>query len=112
LVLDAQEVAGAQLPFVFTDGHAVIGYTRFFTDLEAITNVDFEVMRARYWNDTSEDGDRKRRRQAEFLVHTYVPWELIREIGVLDSQMRDRVNLLLRGETHVPPVRIRAGWYY
>lgn len=43
-------------------------------------------MGERYWNDTPEDGDRKRRRQAEFLVYTSLPWRLIEEIGVISRK--------------------------
>lgn len=56
------EVAG--LSFVFTDGHAVMAFTDFFDDLNYLSAIDWDVMESRYWNDTNEDNDRKRRRQA------------------------------------------------
>lgn len=112
LVVDAEEVATSGLRYVFTDGHAVMGYSRFFTDLADMNAIDWEVMRARYWYDTDQDGDRKRRRQAEFLIHEQVPWSLIREICVLDRVARDLVLETLRGVNEHPPVVVRSGWYY
>jgi len=44
-------------------------------------------MQARYWSDTNTDNDRKRRRQAEFLVHNFFPLRLVEAVGV---RTRDR----------------------
>ncbi len=71
LVSSAEAVQVAGLPFTFTDGHAEMDISRFFTDLHDLDKVDWEMMQAKYWNDTLQDGDRKRRRQAEFLVHQF-----------------------------------------
>ncbi len=82
LVLTVEQVQEAGLGFAFTDGHAIVLLTEFFDDFNDLDQVDWSLMRARYWNDTQEDGDRKRRRQAEFLVHRFVTWGLISEIAV------------------------------
>jgi hypothetical protein len=72
----------------FTDGHADMGMTEFCDDLGRMTDlVSAEIMQSQYWNDTAEQPDRKRRRQAEFLVHECFPWKLIREIGVHDASI-------------------------
>jgi ssDNA thymidine ADP-ribosyltransferase, DarT len=52
--------------------------------------IDWDVMKSRYWNDTNEDNDRKRRRQAEFLVRHFSPWQLITEIGVMNYTIKHR----------------------
>jgi hypothetical protein len=112
LVADAEAVAGAGLGYAFTDGHAAMAISAFFTDLRDLARVDWAVMRGRYWFDTQEDQDRERRRQAEFLVHRFLPWRLVQEIGVLTAAMRERVESLLPGEGHRPSVVVRPGWYY
>lgn len=75
-------------------------------------------MTARYWYDTDDDPDRKRRRQAEFLVHDFFPWELVSYIGVYDRSaigVYDRsaaqvVGKVLKGDN--PKTGIEPGWYY
>ena len=62
-----------ELPFVFTDAHAIRRLSNFYTDLSDLNNVDWNVMKSDYWNDTNEDMSRKARRQAEFLVQHHVP---------------------------------------
>jgi hypothetical protein len=52
------------------------------------------------WADTLEDGDRVRRRQAEFLVHDAVPLSLVEQLAVID----DAVSAL--------PLVVRPDWYF
>ena len=113
LVCEAEAIEAAEICFVFTDGHAVIGYTSFFDDLQDLDlAIDWEIMEARYWADTDEDGDRKRRRQAEFLIHEFCPWTLIQEIGVIDNEIKKKVKEMLWNERHCPPVTVYSSWYY
>lgn len=76
LVSSAEVVQEAGLAFTFTDGHAEMDISTFFTDLNDLEKIDWDIMQSRYWYDTLKDGDRKRRRQAEFLVHSFFPWHL------------------------------------
>src|SRR5262245_53921500 len=100
-------------PCVFTDGHAIMALSEFFEDLAALDRVDWPVMAGRYWNDTQEAPDRKRRRQAEFLIHKELPWALITEIGVADQRIAAQVSAVLTGgESHRPAVSVRPDWYF
>jgi len=74
--------------------------------------INWDIMAAKYWRDTLEDGDRKRRRQAEFLVHQEVPWSLIRGIGRMDAAISDEVNQILRQFGQKMTARLRPHWYY
>jgi ssDNA thymidine ADP-ribosyltransferase, DarT len=112
-VCEAESISSTGIEFAFTDGHAIMGYSSFYNDLNVLDDViDWNVMKTNYWADTDEDGDRKRRRQAEFLVHQICPWHLIREIGVNNSQMKGKVEELLQNVNYCPPVRVYSSWYY
>ncbi|WP_083800169.1 DarT ssDNA thymidine ADP-ribosyltransferase family protein [Desulfobacca acetoxidans] len=39
--------------------------------------------------------DRQRRKQAEFLIYRFCPWDLIQEIAVVNVGLRDRVRDIL-----------------
>jgi hypothetical protein len=112
LVSTIQAVAQAGLPYVFTDGHAVVQYTSFYTDLQRLDQVDWDIMQGRYWYDTPNDPDRKRRRQAEFLVYREFPFSLVHEIGVYHAEMRTRVETILQNSDHKPAANLRQNWYY
>jgi hypothetical protein len=112
LVSTAQAVAEADLPFIFTDGHATMNFTEFFEDLAELNRVDWKVMHGQYWNDTPETPDRKRRRQAEFLVHRMFPTTLIEGISVKNDDIKEQVLGILRGAGLEVPVQIKPSWYY
>jgi hypothetical protein len=106
----AEAVKKAGLRWVFTEGHADMDYTDFFDDLKDLDKIDWDLMQARYWHDTNNDPDRKRRRQAEFLVHEFLPWGLVSYIGVYDRSIAETVGKLLKGDG--PEVGVQGGWYY
>lgn len=108
-----EAVIEAGLTFVCTDGNAAAAITAFYDDEELIGEVvDWPLMEARYWNNTREDGDRRRRRGAEFLVHRAVPLELIAEAGVYDASVKARVEQIVTDARSELPVTVRRGWYF
>jgi hypothetical protein len=112
LVTSIKSVLEAGSEFVFTDGYAIMVYTDFYIDLRDLDQLDWDVMKSRYWADTEEDMDRCRRRQAEFLIHARFPFRAIEEIGVIDRNVQADVAALLRGTAFQPAVTVRSGWYY
>jgi hypothetical protein len=104
-------IDAAGLDFVFTDGHAVMRFTDFFKGLEGLNKIDLEVMNPSLWFDTEEDPDRKRRRQAEFLVYKCVPIDILLGFAVKNEEMKRKVEDILHKYNHNKPVAIR-NWYY
>lgn len=69
-ISSVQKIMDMQLDFVFTDGHAVDGFSSQYTvaDIQNIdTILDKNAINAKYWTDEN-DLDLKRRKEAEFLV--------------------------------------------
>ena len=64
LVVNIDDVVAQELPFVFTDGHAEMAVSGQYTDLTDLTNIDWELMKSVWWNDTIQYPNRKPRRQA------------------------------------------------
>ena len=112
LVSKLQKVLEAELSFFFTDGHALMQFTQVYQDPKDLDKIDWEVMRAVYWNDTTEDSDRKRRRMAEFLVHEHFPVECIGLIAVKNQKKKKQVEQLLYQSNRQIPVKVYENWYY
>lgn len=114
LVSCAQDVEAAGAGFAFTDGHGLATFTRWYDDLAHLDSVDWPLLAQRYWNDTPQDNDRQRRKQAEFLVVNSVSWSLIQAIVVLNDQMKARVEAILQANPQHPPlpVIVNPGFYY
>jgi hypothetical protein len=114
LVTTVAAVQTAGAAFVFTDGHGLAAFTGWFDDLAKLGEVDWEMVRQRYWADTLEDDDRQRRKQAEFLVHRFVDWSWIKGIAVIDAEVQHQVEAVLAAHPHChqPPVKVLPNWYY
>jgi hypothetical protein len=114
LVSSMDDVRSFQPPlqWLFTDGHAVIELSNYYNHAADLDKIDWDIMERRYWADTVEDGDRERRRQAEFLIYQFFPWRLISKIGVMNQRTRERVTTILALSEHKPTVAVEQGWYY
>ena len=111
-VTEAEYLASKGYEIVFTDGHPITEPKAFFNDLKDIDEVDLALMKSKYWSDTDADPDRKRRRQAEFLVRGKLAWEDISGIAVRTPAMHAWVEEALRDTPYTPPCILKPTWYY
>lgn len=112
IVSKASIVQEANIPFVFTNGHALMDFSIFRNSLDDLHIIDWEVMRSKYWRVTEADNDRMRRRMAEFLIHQHFPARLITSIGVKSEEIAVAVKTILdRFALHVK-VNVLPDWYY
>jgi hypothetical protein len=86
LVVSVEEVAAAGLGFVVYDGHALSAFSRSFHTLDGLRHLDWEAIDGSQFG--NDDRDLKRRKQAEFIVHDAVPWNLVKGIAVCDTIAR------------------------
>jgi hypothetical protein len=112
LVSTAETLADLGVRFAFTDGHGIMAVTRFFDDLGDIGEVDWGIMATRYWRDTNDDPDRKRRRQAEFLAYEFVPWSVFQGVAVRRASQIAAIRELLDAAGRDTPARAKPEWYY
>lgn len=112
LVASVEAIHASGIQFVFTDGHAVVEMSSYYADLTDLSHIDWPLMTSKYWNDTLDDGDRSRRRQAEFLVHRFLPWNQVREVAVLNATMRQQIQTYVAQAAYQPSVMICRSWYY
>lgn len=109
LVSSAEAVAEAKLPFVFTDGHAIIGYVNHFNRLEDLPKVPWDAIRAQYWNNLV---DGRCKRQSEFLVRDFFPLPLVGGIGVANEKRKAEVEEVLGAAEISMQVKVCSGWYF
>ena len=109
----AGAVVDAGLAWVATDGNAANAATEFSTDVTRLdAMIDWAVMVASQWNNTTTDPDRQRRRMAEFLVHREVPLTVVHQIAAYSDWYADRVRQAVAGHALANRVVVRPGWYY
>ena len=61
----------------FTDGHAAEICSAFYNKVDHLIQIDWHMIDSWSWCNKEDDNDRKRRKQAEFLVKEHCPWPLI-----------------------------------
>jgi hypothetical protein len=114
LCTTAQCILEAGKRFVFSDGHGIAAFTSWFDELERLDQVDWNMVYQRYWTDNAIDMDRQRKKQAEFLVHQFCDWSLIKAIIVIDETRKTHVEQIFARfppEMH-RPILVKRDWYY
>lgn len=113
LVTDVDRLVAQRRQIVFTDGNAASALTGFFEDpADLAEEIDWDLMQARYWNNTLTQPDRMRRRMAEALVHNHVPWPAFTQCATIDEAMARRVRRVLQRCGTSLPVSVQRAWYY
>jgi hypothetical protein len=112
LASTVEHIVANKVPSVFTDGHPVVEPKAFYNNLADINQVDLALMTKRDWFDTNADPDRKRRRQAEFLVYQRFAWDLVLEVGARTPAMQQWVYQVMGNTPYKPPCIVRPAWYY
>jgi len=88
-----QKILDQKLKFVFTDGHAVDGFTSQYdeSDIHNVDSIiDWKAVNAKYWKDES-DLDRKRRKESEFLVLGDIAVDAILGFIVFNESAKNRL---------------------
>ncbi len=94
--------------WAFSVQNAGTRYTDFYKNRNALEKIDWKAV-----NETDfRDPVVKEGKQAEFLIHNACPWHLVEKIGVLNDNIRNQVNAILRNVRHKPVVKIERTWYY
>lgn len=101
------------LPMLFTDRNAVLEtacFTHNLADLYAL--IDWPLMRARMWNNTPGEPDRRERRMAECLVHRQVPWRAIEYVAARTPARAAEARATLARFSQGIEVRTKHDWYF
>lgn len=110
-VSSVQKIIDLQLDFVFTDGHAVDGFSSQYTatNIQNIdTILDKNAINAKYWRDEN-DLDRKRRKEAEFLVLGDISQEGI--LGFI-TYNENAKNTLINFGIDVANIHVKSEFYF
>lgn len=112
LVTSTEVVVELGLSFAFTDGHPIKEPRAFYSSLGQLNQVNLSIMHSKDWYDTDQFPDRKRQRQAEFLVWQALPWQAVSVLAVRTPMMATWIQQLISSLSHKPVCEIHPEWYY
>lgn len=94
--------------WAFSLSNAGAVYTEFRNALTQIDEVDWAAVEARDFRDPNV----KEGKQAEFLLHGFFPWTLVRRVGACSDTVQRQALRALGGSGHRPPVEVCRAWYF
>jgi len=112
LITNFATVKESESEFVFTDGHGYHNLSQFFNQEIDFKEVDWETVNLVRWNDTEEDPDRKRKKQAEFLIYNEVPFSMIKAIVVYNENAKTNILTKLAENNIECNVVVKSNYYY
>lgn len=112
IVSSIDKIIELGLDFVFFDGHGYHNFSQAFNDIEFLNRVDWKIINASRWYDTEEDPDRKRRKQAEFLIKGEVSLNAILGIATYNEVALTHVNRILKQNSIAIKTVAMSRWYY
>jgi hypothetical protein len=95
-----------ELRWAFTSSNAGSNYFIDCSDVSQLGNLDWAAIKADNW------AGRKEGKQAEFLVESAFPWELISRIGVYSQAIANQVKEMMPTTGHRPALVVKRDWYY
>jgi hypothetical protein len=110
-VSSIQQIINLNLNFVFTDGHAVDSFSTLYypKDVQNIdTIIDWNSINAKYWRDEN-DLDRKRKKEAEFLILGDIPISAVLGYVVFNQNAN---NKLLALGVNQANIKIDPNFYF
>lgn len=100
------------LRWAFTLSNASSSYFEDRSQIANLHEINWQAITARKWSGNGVSRSIKEGKQAEFLVENRLPWELVKEIGVLNNAKGYEVARMLAPHHHKPTVKIMPEWYY
>lgn len=113
LVTTAREIHAAGLRYVFTNAHPLSKLAEFYAEHRDINQLHWQVLQAPVWNnDPNKAPHRRTQREAEFLVHECLPWELVTYVVVHSVQVKIALESMMTTHSRTKPIHVNPRWYY
>lgn len=96
-----------QRRWAFTLSNAGSFYFEDRNDLSNLNEINWNAVQSNKWS-----GDFQDKKQAEFLTEGQFPWELVSNIGVINSKVYTQVNQILCKASYKPKLQCEPSWYY
>lgn len=112
LVSSLHKLAELGIDFVFTNGHALMAETDFFSDLADLSHVDWPLLVSRNFKRDPEDPGKTGRYQAEALVYKHLPIEALLGIGCYNCDIKAKLKMVIDARTLKLSVESVPKWYF
>jgi hypothetical protein len=100
------------IPFVFTDQHAYPMMANYYTRLEDLPEIDWDLLNRRDFKHNPDDPGKKERYQAEALVWKHLPIEALLGICCHSTTVSEHIESELKKRKKSLNVIVQKSWYF
>ena len=111
-ITNTQTILEDNSNFVFTDSHAIMRLTNYYSQLEDLEKIDWSIMQSKYWQDHPDYPNRKMKRQAEFLVYEKVVLSSFIGFAVYNEEAERKLRMILNDFHQDFYIGIRPQYYF
>ncbi len=111
LVSSIETLVKLKLQFVFTDRHAALDLSNFYSHPNDLKNLNWTIIKSIEWG-RQYGSEKKEIKQAECLVNNYMPVEAIIGIGCQTERIVSIVEGYLGTAGITIPVKLKSNWYF
>ena len=112
LCASLHELQKRAIPFLFTDGHALMTGTTFYDDLLKLSQIDWPLLQSRNFKRDLDDLGKFSRYEAEALVHKHLPCDALKGIACYNDSVANSVRADLEQRGVTTPVTAWPRWYF
>lgn len=112
LVSSLRRIAELGIQFVFTDQHAYPVAANYFTDLDDLQHVDWDLLNRRDFKHDPDDPGKKERYQAEALIWKHLPTEGLLGICSYTEAVDAGITAELAKHKIQMQTIVQKGWYF
>ena len=112
MVSSLRDLADLNVTAVYTDRHAYLSSTQFYSSLGNLGNIDWEILQRRDFSRDLDDPEKTERYQAEALVHRHLAVEQLKEIVCYGANERRILQEHVRKFRKEVKIRVCPSWYF
>jgi ssDNA thymidine ADP-ribosyltransferase, DarT len=112
LVSSIPLLVGKGVPFLFTDRHAYLAAAQFYSALERLDQIDWDMLQRRDFKNDPDDPSKKERYQAEVLVHKHLPVASLFGFACYNDACVQTVKEALAKRKQNVEVVKQSDWYF
>jgi hypothetical protein len=102
----------AGVRFVFTNQHAYPRMAEYFTEIEDLHRIDWELLQSRNFKHDPDDPGKKERYQAEALAWKNVPLSALSGIAAHSEKVQSEIDAMLAARSVDLKTVVRPTWYF
>lgn len=112
LVSSLRGLADRDVTAVFSDRHALLQAAQFFTSVDDLDKIDWDILQRRDFRRDVDDPEKTDRYQAEALVHEHLPIEHLKGIVCYSGNEQRTLERQTKEEGLELKIVARSDWYF